>query len=238
RQMQARIQKRCDQERQRVEQAYRRRKTDNQERYELDLKHVQEKGQAQLQAIQLDYETARQQLTAAWTEGLAQIQAVVDQLREVNDQLFPPWNESAWRKWTPPTVVPPVVRFGQLQVDLEKIPDGLPADERLRAARRRGCIVPAFLAFPDRCSLLLKAKEEGRTLAVSTLKTIMLRLLTALPAGKARFTIIDPVGLGQNFSAFMHLADYDEALVGSRIWTETSPIKQRLADFTEHMGQV
>jgi hypothetical protein len=238
RQMQARIQKRCDQERRRLEQTYGRRKTDNQERYELDLKHVQEKGQAQLQAIQLDYETARQQLTAAWTEGLAQIQAVVDQLHQVNDQLFPPWNESAWRKWTPPTVVPPVVRFGQLHVKLEKIPDGLPADEQLRAATPPGWIVPAFLAFPDRCSLLLKASDDGRTLAVSTLQTIMLRLLTALPAGKARFTIIDPVGLGQNFSAFMHLADYDEALVGSRIWTEISHIEQRLADLTEHMEQV
>ena len=95
--------------------------------------------------------------------------------------------------------------------------------------------MPAFLSFPDRCSLLLKASEEGRALAVTTLQTIMLRLLTALPAGKARFTIIDPVGLGQNFSAFMHLADYDEALVGSRIWTETSHIEQRLVDLTEHI---
>ena len=53
-----------------------------------------------------------------------------------------------------------------------------------------------------------------------------------------RFTIIDPVGLGQNFSAFMHLADYDEKLVSSRIWTEAQHIKQRLADLTEHMENV
>ena len=38
---------------------------------------------------------------------------------------------------------------------------------------------------------------------------LMLRLLTSLPPAKVRFTIIDPVGLGQNFSAFMHLADFD-----------------------------
>ena len=41
----------------------------------------------------------------------------------------------------------------------------------------------------------------------------MLRFLTGLPPGKVRFTIIDPVGLGENFAAFMHLADYDEKLV-------------------------
>ena len=66
----------------------------------------------------------------------------------------------------------------------------------------------------------------------------MLRFLTGLPPGKVRFTIIDPVGLGENFAAFMHLADYDEQLVGARIWTETAQIEKRLADMTEHMENV
>ena len=66
----------------------------------------------------------------------------------------------------------------------------------------------------------------------------MLRFLTSLPPGKVRFTIIDPVGLGENFAAFMHLADYDELLVTNRIWTEPPHIEQRLADLTEHMENV
>jgi energy-coupling factor transporter ATP-binding protein EcfA2 len=238
RRMQARLQQRRDQQRQSVEQTYQRRTADNQERYDLDLKHVEERRHAHLQSLQVDHDNAQQQLASAWTEGIAQIQAVVDNLREENARLFPPWTEAAWRDWTPATVVPPVVRFGQLQVVLENIPGGLPADEQLRAATPSEWIVPAFLSFPDRCSVLLKASDDGRAVAVDTLQTIMLRLLTALPAGKARFTIIDPVGLGQNFSAFMHLADYEEALVGSRIWTETSHIEQRLADLTEHMELV
>ncbi len=59
-----------------------------------------------------------------------------------------------------------------------------------------------------------------------------------MPPGKVRFTIIDPVGLGENFSAFMHLADFDEQLVASRIWTDTAHIEQRLADLTKHMENV
>jgi hypothetical protein len=66
----------------------------------------------------------------------------------------------------------------------------------------------------------------------------MLRLLTSLPAGKVRFTIIDPVGLGENFAGFMHLADFDESLVASRIWTEPDHIEQRLADLSEHLENV
>src|SRR5262249_43802839 len=54
----------------------------------------------------------------------------------------------------------------------------------------------------------------------------------------ARCTIIDPVGRGENFAAFMHLADHDESLVQSRIWTEAPHIEQRLADLTGHMENV
>ena len=66
----------------------------------------------------------------------------------------------------------------------------------------------------------------------------MLRYLTSVPPGKVRFTIVDPVGLGENFAAFMHLGDYHELLVTNRIWTEAQHIEQRLTDLTEHMENV
>ncbi len=66
----------------------------------------------------------------------------------------------------------------------------------------------------------------------------MLRLLTSLPGGKLRFTVIDPVGLGQEFSAFMHLADFDELIIGTKIWTEKPQIEKRLTDLSEHMENV
>ncbi|MFO1092122.1 MAG: hypothetical protein U0992_02260 [Planctomycetaceae bacterium] len=56
--------------------------------------------------------------------------------------------------------------------------------------------------------------------------------------GKLRLTIIDPVGLGESFAGFMHLADYDELLVTKRIWTEPDQIEQQLADLTQHMENV
>ena len=77
-----------------------------------------------------------------------------------------------------------------------------------------------MLPLPDHALLLLKAGEAGRGKAIESLQAAMLRLLTSMPAGKIRFTIFDPVGLGENFSAFMHLADFDEQLVSSRIWTD------------------
>merc|ERR1711965_481923 len=66
----------------------------------------------------------------------------------------------------------------------------------------------------------------------------MTRLLATMPPSKLRFTILDPVGLGEAFAGLMHLADHDEKLINDRIWTETRHIEQRLLDITEHMETV
>jgi DNA segregation ATPase FtsK/SpoIIIE, S-DNA-T family len=98
--------------------------------------------------------------------------------------------------------------------------------------------VPMALEFPRRASLLVQAQHDGRDKAIGVLQMVMTRLLTTLPPGRVRFTLIDPVGLGQSFAGFMHLADHDESLVGGRIWSETDQISQRLADLTDHMETV
>src|SRR5205823_2202457 len=97
---------------------------------------------------------------------------------------------------------------------------------------------PSLLPFPAKCNLLYKAAHEGRDVAVANIQNLMARFLTSVPPGKVRFTILDPVGLGENFAAFMHLADYDEQFVASRIWTEQNHIEQRLMDLTGHMETV
>jgi DNA segregation ATPase FtsK/SpoIIIE-like protein len=98
--------------------------------------------------------------------------------------------------------------------------------------------MPAFLAFPRQSSVLVQAADQGRAAAIELLQLLMLRLLTALPPGKVRFTLFDPVGLGDHFAAFMHLADHDEHLVNGRIWTDEQDMAQRLADLSQHMENV
>ena len=66
----------------------------------------------------------------------------------------------------------------------------------------------------------------------------MFSLLASLPPGHVRFTIIDPIGIGRNFGAFMHLADYDGALVTTQVWTDPRQIEERLADLAVHMETV
>jgi hypothetical protein len=179
------------------------------------------------------------ELAQRWRLGL---EGVLTAVAEVNGRcaaLFPDWDGPDWDGWRPAASVPPGLRVGTLTVRLADVPQAVPEDRRLRNGIPETLTLPALLPFPNRASVLLRAGGDGgRAAAVSLLQVMMLRFLTALPPGKVRFTILDPVGLGENFAAFPLLADYDEALIASRIWTEQHQIEQRLADLTAHMENV
>jgi hypothetical protein len=204
------------------------------------------------------FEAAWTDLERRWNEGCARANDMVNELREFEGVICTPWESPVWRgtgegSWTPNRVNPMAVRFGRVDVDVAAFPGGVPQDERLRSALPARFALPGLLEFPDRCSLLIQAGGEPkpagpgapagprtspRQASVGLLQAVMMRLLTTLPPGKVRFTIIDPVGLGQNFAGFMHLADHDPLLVSDRIWTEPRHIEQKLTDLTEHMENV
>ena len=194
---------------------------------------------ADVEARRVAYEEAWNTLIADWRNGVAKMKYELGEVDSEDRRLFPPWHDPAWDPWEPPAASPGILRLGEFHVEMNKIPDATPEDPRLKGIVPESVDLPAYLSFPDKVSLLLKASEEGRTPAVHALQLAMLRFITAIPPGKVRFTIIDPVGLGQNFSTFMHLAEYDELLInGKRIWTEQQQIDSRLVDMTEHMENV
>jgi S-DNA-T family DNA segregation ATPase FtsK/SpoIIIE len=177
-------------------------------------------------------------LATSWHETIAQLRGDVLEINQAANALFPSWLKAGWEKWQSPRATPPAIRFGELDINLRDIPGGIPQDERLKQSTLTSFSLPALVPFANSPSLLYKAAGDGREAAIRSLQSVMLRLLTSLPAGKVRFTIIDPVGLGENFAGFMHLADFDESLVASRIWTEPDHIEQRLADMSEHLENV
>ncbi len=217
--------------------------------YPKRLDEIQERYQRNLRAAQQQFDTAttasRQERDASfaalayrWRNGAATIQAAIEENHRESWRFFPAWNDPRWDDWQPPTAPPPTLRFGQFHVDLQSIPGAISSDDRLNGLIPAKFELPALMPFPKNASLLLKASGEGRARAIETVQSLMLRMLTSIPPSKVRFTIIDPVGLGENFAGFMHLADHDEQLVTNRIWTEPTHIEQRLADLTEQMENV
>lgn len=211
-----------------------RREAELRQGYENECQSVRERYERRAEEIHRQHENETRELARRWTEGLAHIQAPIDGNHSEGGVLFPSWDAEVWRDWRPPKRFTSTIRFGEFRVDLKQITKSVPRHLELPGTFS----VPALLAFPRQASLLLHADQAGRPEALQTLQTVMMRLLTCLPPGRVRFTIIDPTGLGQNFAGFMHLADHDEALVGGRIWTSGEHIEQRLADLTEHMETV
>ena len=148
----------------------------------------------------------------------------------------PAWEAATLEAWTPPREFPAAVRFATLAFDATTQP--APKDARLALPGGPRIVVPLALALPAEASLLCATHDSSEPDVVGTLNNVILRLLATTPPGKVNFTILDPVGLGRNFSGLMHLGDYEETLINRRIWTQRDQIEERLAELNEHLEKV
>jgi hypothetical protein len=206
-------------------------------RYSARMRQLRTRHDQRLHDSQQQFQQEWDRLTVRWTSGMEHFQAAAEQLNRACAELFLDWDSQPWDQWTPPTEIPPAVPLGRFELQLGQVPGGLPQDERLRPAKTEFNL-PVLFPCRQRPLLLFKTGDDGQSHAIEAMQALMLRLLTSLPPGKVRFMILDPVGLGENFSAFMHLVDFNEQLVSSRIWTDPAHIEQRLAELTGHMENV
>ncbi len=192
-----------------------------------------------------DFEQDRQQawstLHRDWVQAIGMLSANAGNWNETAYADQPAWKTLLDPQSLPPSpnvTQAPSIKLGRWDIRLDDLPNGLPASPALHTTTTSWQL-PCLLNLDEFSGLLLQSNgSAGRAAATEWLQTAMLRLLTTLPPGRVRFMIIDPVGLGEGFSAFMHLADIDELLVTSRIWTEPNAIEERLADMTQHIETV
>lgn len=213
---------------------------------------AQERFDSATVSARSEREEAERRLAAEWSDRLDRFEDLSGSLIRRDHADFPDWSDSAWAAWSPPRRSLGASKFGRVHLDLAQLPGGLPENGSLREPKSSVVELPALLEMPRHASLLIeypasddrKARRdaesltEARSKGIRTLQSVMLRMLTSLPPAKCRFTIFDPVGLGQNFAAFMHLADYNDQFVNHRIWTEARHIEARLSELTEHMENV
>ena len=176
-----------------------------------------------------------------WKQAQGDIANGIGSLQEADRAHSLAWDAAGWDQWKPPVESLPVIRLGAVDLRLGSVPDAVPTAPALawpNADADTVWRIPAFLGAPTRMSLVIEAPTDRRTDGLRILQNAVSRILVSIPAGKARFTFVDPVGLGQSFAGFMHLADEMELLVTDRIWTDPKHIEQRLADLTEHMETV
>ena len=102
--------------------------------------------------------------------------------REV-DGYCPEWNDPAWQSRALPKLVPPVIRFGKVPLELASLPGGISSFADLMEGVPTSFNFPALRPFPASANLLIETPAEARSAALEVLQASMFRLLTQPAAG-------------------------------------------------------
>jgi S-DNA-T family DNA segregation ATPase FtsK/SpoIIIE len=177
-------------------------------------------------------------LSAEWDKALADLKsfsaAELKNIRATN----PVWTEASGKNWKLPAGFGEDVFTGTAHADLRRLVPEAELEGKFSIPDGATVALPLLLNYPMLGSFFVRAGAQKREEAMQTLFSSVLRLLSSFPATKAKLTIIDPIGLGQNFGGLMHLCDYDESVVGGKIWSDIAHIEKKLTDLTEHMEKI
>ena len=138
------------------------------ERYQSELAAAEAAFEARAGDAARTRDAVWERTASHWRQALTETHAELLFLRSEGDRLFPDWADAA--NAALPSAVPEGVPFGTIEINLNALPEGMSDDERLRPDEPFKLSLPAYLPFPDRCSVVLKARDEGRAAAVAALQ--------------------------------------------------------------------
>ena len=202
------------------------------------IKKFETDHQESLRRINATRDEARQAIEAEWQNVVLPTLTALRQAATEARTHFPAWNDPHWQTLRLPEQFLAAAPFGALTVDLERFCEVSLTGKHPSLPDTGPLAAPLQLAVPHQASILFETKNSGHEQVIGALNNVIIRLLTSAPPGRLAFTIFDPVGLGQNFAGIMHLADFEERVINSRIWTQSAQIEQRLADLNEHIEKV
>ena len=144
------------------------------------------------------------------------------------------WDSDRWNTWLPAKKMPEALYIGDL-FDFELAAELFQGEVQHDAVIQ----IPAMLEFPTgRPLLFLNQRSSDGPVLDSGMENIVAKLIAIAPPGRLKLTFIDSIGLGENFSKFMQLGDYDDSLITSRAWSEPEHIEKRLKELSEHIETV
>ena len=209
-----------------------------QEQGALEARRLDESHSARVLKLETEEQSRINALAAEWNQRITPLVEKIRSAQATAQATFPEWRTELWEQWTPPVHFENAAKLGELQVDFDQLVGTPSAGRRLAFPGSGQFSLPLQLTYPNEGSVLFEAGASGAEEALPAINNIIFRLLSVTPPGKLSFTIFDPVGLGQNFAGLMHLADYEDSHINSRIWTQTNQLEEKLAELNEHMEKV
>jgi hypothetical protein len=138
------------------------------------------------------------------------------------------WSEEDWSHFSPVGAslsVPRLTRVGTFKrtVAMAGAPVTLPIE------------FPALVPIIGRGGLAILAEGKEIDAARDVLESICVRLITALPPGLVRLTLVDHVGVGNNFAL---LTPFHEVIRGPMVWHDGKQIGKALDTLIDSMANV
>lgn len=183
------------------------------------------------------------------SKGLKSAHQISQRLKGEIGGRYVSWDSPLWQKEGLLTVAhEPALTVGKLRIPTHELKDSnysnlaklttndvnsgnvTPDDSGIR--------LPVTFLPLQHSGLLVRTAANQNDLGKKILSQVVMRALTSLPPGKVFLTVIDPRGLGRDFSWLMHLGDFDPRLVQHRVWTEPVHIGHHLSELVRHSEQV
>jgi len=200
---------------------------DSQTTYNNALSAIQTNYNSTLHNAQITYSKTLHNAQTTYNNSLPGLKRGIDEIKNHSGYAGASWNDGRWNNWArwnseflkPDSRVAPLIRIGNLneQGQWDKLE------------------MPAFIPSIGGSNLIIETSDGGKDLGIQGIKSLMLRMLALIPPGKLRFVQIDPVGGGGNLVDFMKLKEFNETLVGSKVWTGQRDIENQLEQLKDHM---
>jgi S-DNA-T family DNA segregation ATPase FtsK/SpoIIIE len=206
-------------------------------------KQVEEREQVKklhaktLHGMHKEFDAFLGQSAERWRSGVHRVSKRISQQEQAIEVAYPTWSSQemlngTWKR-DPDAVAWPIGHIG-----VERLFRSTSGAEELSTHGLVERRIPVLFDLLHHGSLVLDHDLGGRAMAQGSVRQLLLRAITSLPAGSMQVTVIDPEGLGKEFSWLMHLADIDPQLVNHRVWTQPVHIAHQLELNARHVEDV
>lgn len=139
-----------------------------------------------------------------------------------------PWANDVWSDWEPGQSAPEVFA-GVLRPR---------HDNALGENGDFGRDVVLPLHVRPTAGLHLVTQKRNRPATHALARALLVRSLAAHPPGTLHLTVFDPIGLGESVAPLLELAEYDQELLGGKIWSSAPDFKMKMSEMTAHLELV
>jgi len=207
------------------------------EKVQLAREQSSDQNYAQrLRELESNFQRSQKYTVKRWMDGCKDSSDFMEKLHIQSMKDFPDWNSEMFTVGDWPRIEHSLAwRIGNIEpfTVLNKEVQGLALPDT--GPQQAWSI---FFDVVSQGALTIETHAECKETAAKLVRNTLLRAVTSVPAGNLNITIIDPEGLGKQFSWLMALADVDPAMVNHRVWTQSLHIAEQLANTARHVEDV